>query len=225
MPEDRILGESAGHLRNIFKAVRLAEGRGDEANKGRFVEALVTHGHAMRISRGAMARILRESEEGLVDVYPEPAVVEGASSSPDGDAIVLPPDLVRLREDHRAMVDEDDEAGARRVLNELRFQVEAQGLDINDVVNEQGRYPIKAKKMNARGTYKGQPVVIRAFYMYEEGGPTAYIVVGGRTDEVPAEDVELAPGMGEKPAWAAATAAPADFGEIDRAIAGARGGE
>ena len=207
VPEDRILGESAGHLRNIFNAVRRAAGRGDEAGRKRFAEALVRHGRALRISRGAMARILRENEGNLDGVYPElettrRPVVEGGTS---GDRIVLPTGLVELRENHRAMVGDGDEAGARRVLNELRFQAEACGVDVRDVVSEQGKYPVAVKHMNAHGTYQGEHVVVRGFYKYEDGSSTAQIARAGRMTEVPADEVDLGSDEAAKPGWAAST--------------------
>lgn len=208
--EERILGEDAGHLRNIYRAARVAEGRGDDGDRARFVEALVTHGHGRGITRRRMARILREDEAKLESIYPDLARRPVAKKEPDppsDGAIELPPELARLREDHRAMVADGDEAGARRVMSELRFEAEARGVDVRDVVNEaEGKYPVAVQRMNARGVYQGKPVVVRAFYRYEDGSVTADVAVGGQTEEVPAGEVNLAPGMGEKPAWAGASA-------------------
>lgn len=133
--EEKLLGEDYDHLRNIYRAARVAEARGDEANCKRFIEALVRHGHGRRVTRVNMARILRESEAKLESVYPElkgPAKPERVAESTVAERVVseVPVDLWRLVEDHDAMLVDGDEVGARRVMNELRFRAEAQDVSL-----------------------------------------------------------------------------------------------
>ncbi len=72
VPEERILGEDVQHLRNIYRASRLAEGKGDELMERRFTAALVEHGHARGITRQRMAGLLRVDEDALAEVYGDP---------------------------------------------------------------------------------------------------------------------------------------------------------
>lgn len=174
VPEERILGEDVRHMCSIYAAVKEATRRGDGPNRMRFAEALVRHGHARGISRAAMARLLREDEAALEQVYYDPGEEQvgrhqikhftkgiQAPKIPWGEpaAPKVPADLEPTVHDYKAARKAGDEATATRIYNELRFQLQARGIDVDQALAEQGGdgdpCPTPGRKIRSGGQGRG----------------------------------------------------------------------